>query len=340
MRFGWVFGFLVLSLAARAQPLLDPAAVPGLDAAGRGLYADFLLANTPRVAAIGSNGRIGWYAGGQSLDAARTRATALCAEHGGIECHPYAEDLAIVWPGHEWHPPAPPAPFADTINYGFIPDERFLWHGPGAARGVVVWSHGSNSTLDSRGLQPPPFLRLFNDSGFDIVRFDRAPLVDNPIRAAGWLREGLAMMRHVGYRLVVAGGQSRGAWTSLQMLDTAGLADVVIAASPAAHGSGASTNLTAQNDDLRALVAEALPSRTRVAFAQFAGDPFMSDAETRIRLMERLRPSVAALLLIDRPDGLSGHFGGAGDPFSRRFAACLLHFATDAAPPASCLAQP
>ena len=336
MKFGWVLGFLLVSLAARAQPLLDPAAVPGLDAAGRALYAEFLLANTPRVAAVGTNGRIGWYSGGQSLEAARARAIALCVEHGGTGCRPYAEDLAIVWPGREWRPPAPPAAFVDTINYGFIPDERFLWHGPPAALGVVVWSHGSFGTVDSRGLQPPPFLRLFNDAGFDIVRFDRAPLVDNPVRAAGWLRDGLAMMRRAGYRLVVAGGQSRGGWTSLQILDTPGLADVVIAEAPAAHGSGASPNLTAQDDDLRALVAEAQPSRTRVAFAQFTGDPFMSDGDTRVRLMERLRPKLGALLLIDRPSGLSGHFGGAGDPFSRRFAACLLRFTTDATAPASC----
>ncbi len=340
MRFVWVLGLLLLSAAAQGQPLLDPAAVPGLNAAGQALYADFLLSNTPRVAAIGSNGRIGWYSGGQSLEAARSRAVALCTEHGGTDCRPYAENLAIVWPGRTWQPPAPPEPFVDTINYGFVPDERFLWHGPSVARGVVVWSHGSNSAVDSRGLQPPPFLRLFNNSGFDIVRFDRAPLVDNPVRAAGWLRDGLAMMRHAGYRLIVAGGESRGGWTSLQILDTAGLADVVIATSPAAHGSGASPNLTAQDDDLRAMVAEAQPARTRVAVAQFTADPFMSDGDTRVRLMERLRPKMGALLLIDRPTGLSGHFGAAGEAFSRRFATCLLHFATDPTPPGSCPIAP
>ncbi len=340
MRFGWVLGFVLLSAGLRAQPLLDPAAVPGLDAAGRALYADFLLTNTPRVAAVGSNGRIGWYSGGGSLEDARSRALALCAEHGGVACRPYAENLAVVWPGREWQPPAAPAPFADTINYGFVPDERFLWHGPAAARGVVVWSHGSNGAVDSRGLQPPPFLRLFNDSGFDVVRFDRAPLVDNPVRAAGWLRDGLAAMHRAGYRLVVAGGQSRGAWTSLQILDTAGLADVVIANSPAAHGSGASPNLTAQDDDLRAVVAAAEPSRTRVAFAQFTADPYMSDGDTRIRLMDRLRPKTGALLVIDRPDGMSGHFAGGSASFSRAFAACLLQFATDPAPPTRCVAEP
>ncbi|WP_158742213.1 hypothetical protein [Acidisphaera sp. L21] len=310
--------------------------MPGLGQAGRGLYSEFLLSNTPRVAAIDGNGHIGWYSGGQSTEAAAARAITLCVQHGGIDCHPYAEDLSIVWPGRQWQPTLPPGPFVDTMNYGFVPDARFLWHGPAAALGVVVWSHGTTGTVDSRGVQPPSFLRVFNDAGFDIVRFDRAPMVDNPIRAAGWLRDGLALMRRQGYRLVVAAGQSRGGWTSLQILDTAGLADVVIATSPAAHGSGASLNLTAQDDDLRALIGNAQPSRTRVAIAQFANDPFMSDGDTRISLMERLRPKTGGLLLIDRPPGLSGHLAAGSTAFNQRFATCLLHFATEPKPPVTC----
>ena len=337
MRRLWIVGWLLLAGVAQAQPVVDPAAVPGLDAAGRAAYADWLLTNTPRVFAVGSNGKMGWYSGGQTIPAAVDRAVQLCTDHGGTACRPYAEDLSIVWPGREWHPPLPPGPLVDTINYGFVPDERFLWHGPAAARGVVVWSIGTFAAgVDARGLQPPPYLRAFNDAGFDVIRFDRAPLVDNPIRAAGWLRDELPVLRHSGYRLVVAAGDSRGAWTSLQMLDTAGLADVVIAVSPAAHGSGASPNLTAQDDDLRALMADAQPARTRVAIAQFAGDAFMSDAETRAQLFQRLRPRMAALLLIDRPAGLTGHAGGIGATFSRRFGPCLLDFATAPAPPSSC----
>ena len=321
----------------RAQSLLDASAVPGLTEAGRALYSEWLLTNTPRVVAIGSNGRIGWYSGGDSLAAARVRAVTLCAEHGGIDCRPYAENLDIVWLGREQRSSPPPEPFVSTINYALVPDERFLWHGPAAARGVVVWSHGSSGPdVDSRGIQPPSLLRGFNNAGFDIVRFDRAPMVDTAMRAAGWLRDGLAELRQAGYRRVVAAGQSRGAWTSLQMLGTAGLVDAVIALSPAAHGSGGSINLMAQDDDLRALIAEAQSSPVRVAVAQFEGDPFMSDADTRVHLLERLRPRTGGLLVIDRPPGLSGHFGGLGGEFNRRFGLCLLGFVIDAVPTAAC----
>ena len=39
---------------------------------------------------------------------------------------------------------------------------------------------------------------------------------------------------------------------------------------PAAHGSGGSTNLSAQYDDLRQMVAEVLGAATRLGFVQFA----------------------------------------------------------------------
>ena len=336
MRVMVLAALLLWAGAARGQPILDPAAVPGLDAAGRALYAEFLGANTPRVAALGSNGKIGWYSGGPSLAAAREKAIALCQQHGGVECRPYAEDLAVVWPGQAWQPPRVPGPLVDTFNYSFEPDQRFLWHGPAAARGVVVWSHGHSENGDSRGLQPPPWVRAFNNAGFDVIRFDRVTLVDTPARAAGWLRDELPVLRRSGYRMIVAAGQSRGGWTSLQMLDTQGLADVVIATSPAAHGSGGSVNLGAQDDDLRAMVADAPPSHTRVAFVQFTNDPFMSDAEVRVRLIQALAPKSGGVLLIDRPSGLSGHFGAGGIAFARRFAACLVRFATEAAPSAAC----
>ena len=353
MRRLWIVAWALSAGLAWAQPVLNPATAPGLDAAGRASYADWLLTSTPRVFALGSNGKMGWYSGGKTLEEARGRAIQLCTEHGGTACQPYAEDLSVVWPGRAWRPAAPPGPLVDTMNYGFVPDQRFLWHGPLAARGVVVWSigtapsyfsHGAASTgadlsgIDLRGLQPPPYLRAFNDAGFDVIRFDRAPLVDNPVRTLGWLRDELPALRQSGYRTVVAAGDSRGAWTSLQLLATPGLADVVIAVAPAAHGSGASLNLSAQNDDLRMLIAEAAPSRTRVAIAQFTADPFISDAGVYSRLLQGLQAKTGGLLLIDRPPGLTGHAGGIGSAFARRFGPCLLLFATAPVPPTACSA--
>lgn len=323
-------------LLPRAQPLLDDRAVPGLDDAGRAAYRRWLGSNLPRAVAIGANGPVGWAGGAGTLDQARARALDICRERGGEGCALYAENLDIVWPGRQAASPPSPGPLISSINYEFAPDQRYIWRGPAAARGVYIWSHGRGLLQDSRGLQPQPHVRLFNNAGFDVVRFDRHPNADDANRAAGWLRDGIAELRRRGYRAVVAGGQSRGGWNSLQALEELNLADVVIAVSAAAHGTGGSTNLMAQNDDLRALVSGIPASRTRVAFVQFREDTYMIDADDRTRLMERLRPRTGGLLLIDRPEGLNGHGAGGSAKFSTQFGACLLHFALDPTPPAGC----
>ena len=321
---------------ASAQAILDAKAVPYLDDASRPAYAAFTRANLPRAAAVASGGQLGTSSAAKSIEDARARAMQACADAGGRDCRVYAENLDVVWPGRESRTPPPPAALVSSINYAFVPDARYVWHGPAGA-GVLVWSHGKNGfDVDLRGMQPPPWVRLFNNAGFDVVRFDRAPMVDDVNRAAGWLEDELAALRRSGYRRIVAAGESRGAWNSLQMLDTPGLADVVIAVSPAAHGQGGSTNLSAQDDDLRQIVAGAPASTARVALAQFARDTFIGDADVRMRLMERLRPKSGALLLVDRPDGFAGHLAGGSAAFAASFGTCLLRFAADPVPPASC----
>lgn len=328
---------------AAPTPVLDARAVPYLDDAGRASYEAWLRSNLPRAFAVAPGGKPGWFSGGirDTVEQVRERALQQCATKGAPGCTLYAENLDVVWPGQQSHAAPPPGPLLKTWNYAFVPDARFFWHGPAAARGVVVWGHGyGGPEVDNRGIQPPSFIRPLNNAGYDIVRFDREPMADARDRAAGWLRDGLQEMRRLGYRSVIAGGQSRGAWNSLQVLDTPGLADVVIAVSPAAHGSGGSTNLTAQYDDLRALLAGVPASRTRVAFVQFSGDLFIGDADRRVELLQGAAPRLGALLLIDRPEGLTGHSAGVTSSFGRRYGECLMRFALDSSPPRSCPAQP
>jgi len=328
---------LLLAGQALAQPaVLDVAAVPGLDDAGRASYRDWLDANVPRALALGANGRVGWGAGGGSLEIARARALEHCTEQGGTDCTLYAENLAVVWPLHPAPPPAPPPPaLIREFSYRFTPDPRFLWWGPQAARGVYVWANGYGPS-DLDGPQPQPHVRPFNNAGYDVVRFDRYAMSDERDRAAAWLRDALGALRRMGYRSVIVGGQSRGAWNVLQMLQYPDLADAVIAVSPASQGEGDNSDLLAQADDLRALVAAVPPSRARLAFVQFSGDPYASDEAAREALIERLRPRLGALLTLDRPEGFSGHFGGTNAAFGQRYGECLLRFTLDPEPPGGC----
>lgn len=303
----------------------------------RASYERFLLINLPRAFALSRTGATGRYGGG-TLEQARTKALATCAANGATDCAIYAEDLTVVWSGRpRVDPPPVPGPLITGSGYAFVPDPRFIWRGPQAARGLYVWGHGKSPLgQDLSGDQPQSYVRAFNNAGFDVVRFARSPLTDYADSAEGWLREALPKLRARGWRILVVGGQSRGAWNSLQMLDTPGLADAVIAVSPASLNSNA---IAVQAAEVYRITHAANAPATRVAIAQFRGDAFVpTGMDARVAsLRAGLTGRVAALLIIDQPDGLNGHGAGNSIDFAARFGHCLLHFVLDPTPPTACV---
>ncbi len=321
---------MVLAGVAHADPaLLDSSRLPHLTAEGRADYQRFLLQPVPRAFALAPDGAWGWAAATGDTVETDARALENCARWGGTGCRIYARDLAVVWPGLEAESPVgPPTPLAGGQGWTLAPDERFLWQGPARARGAYIWAHGrSPGGADSRGSQPQPHVRAFNNVGYDVIRFDRDPVTDETEAGAAWLREALRTLRARGYTRVVVGGQSRGAWNALQALDTPGLADAVIAIAPAAHGPRGSPAQAWALDDLRRIVASARSRGTRVAVANFAGDEFDPDPEQRAAIFGVLESRSAGLLLLDRPAGIAGHGGGGDWRFTLRYGPCLLDFA-------------
>jgi hypothetical protein len=228
--------------------------------------------------------------------------------------------------------PQVPGPLLETEDCALVPDPRFIWRGPATAAGLYVWGHGKDGVKDQRGRQPQSYVRAFNNAGFAVVRFDRPPTRDFDNYAAACLRNGLTTFRGQGWRKIVVGGQSRGAWTSLQILDTPGLADAVIAVSPAYFGDGSD-----QTARLYSFTHAIRSPAARVAIAEFTNDTFVTDMDRRVGLYRDALPSrVAAFLLIDRPPGIDGHGGGNTQAFAFGFADCLFHFVMDPVPPAAC----
>jgi hypothetical protein len=310
--------------------LLDASRVPSVGAEGQADYRRFLLQPTPRVFAVAEDGAWGWAAAiADDPAATERRALANCAQWSTRPCRVYARDLAVVWPGLEAASPAAPAqPLAGGPGWRLQPDDRFLWQGPQRARGVYLWAHGrSAGGADSRGSQPQPHVRAFNNEGYDVVRLDRDPATDETESGAAWMRLALGELRRRGYAKVIAGGQSRGAWNALQSLSEPGLADAVIAIAPAAHGPTGSPAHAWALDDLRRIVATARARGTRVVVANFRGDEFDPDPEQRATIFARLAPRSAGLLLLDRPAGIEGHGGGNDWRFTMRYAPCLFDFA-------------
>ncbi len=331
---------LAVAAPVRAQvPLLD-GALPGAGERARAAYAgEFLIGNLARAFALSSTGGYGASWGAKSEEEARERALNSC---GGAAkgCALYAVGLAVVGPGRAWAPaPPPPGPLLSGPGWAIATDARYLWFGPRAAKGVVVWGHGFNGNMsDSRGQQAPGFIRAFNNAGYDVLRFDRDPAYDHQRDEMGQaLRGALRTLRGQGWARVVVGGQSRGGFNSLQTLDTAGLAEVVIALSEAAFGTSPGHQiLMGQTDTYRLFSAAAAPA-TRLVYIQFADDPYTSDPDRMAEMVrDLLRPRVGRLLMIDRPEGFQGHGAGYSSAFAQRYAACILRFATAADPPAGC----
>ena len=314
----------MLMAAAGLPDLLDAGAVPGLNDAGRAEYRRFLMMDLPRAFALSPSGATGAVGAAMTVRAAAQAALAMCGGTGA-GARLYAQDLDVVWTRPAGPPPPQRAALIETWNYSFVPDQRFLWRGPSDARGVYIWAHGTST--NPFGLQPPPHVRVFNNAGYDIVRFDRVPNADDVDRAATWLSHGIGFMRKTGWRRVIAGGHSRGGWNCLQMLKFADLADVVVAESPAAQGIASGFYLSGQTDDLREIVGDVPRTRSKLVFVQFSDDPYIGDPDSRARLIERLRPRLAGLVLIDRPSGFSGHFAGRALAFAGRFHDVLVEFA-------------
>lgn len=322
-------------------PVLDTAAVPGLGPNGQLELSRTLLRNLPRVFVIGPGGAFASRSGPAPPDEVERAALGACQalSRGNAPCIPWLRNLDIAWPGREWQAPAAPEDMAfGDARRVTLPDPRFLWWGPGRARGVLLWAHGRNADgADSRGSQPQSWVRHFNNAGWDVWRFDRDPATDFTRAAAIWLRGDLIELRRRGYARVIAAGQSRGAWNALQALDTPGLTDATIAIAPAALASMEAPAQAAQIAALRRVVEQAAGAAgTRVAIANFRGDPFDGLPEERATVLRGLAGRTAAFLLIDRPEGIEGHGAGGGRAFAERFGGCLFLFATAEDPRVSC----
>lgn len=347
----WRAGFLGLALLAvllagpaRAQdPNIDFTAYRALfsvaalgPARGVSTVTGYTLmyrgAMTPAAFALAAlpDGRSVWrFAGGQpDAEAARARLQTACDRDAatafgtGHPCRMVAEDGAVT-------DLAGPAFRPVQARIGpFRAAPLMFHHGPAAAEGVVIWSHGyGGPTADHRQRNLPGVLALLNDAGWDVLRFDRDPADDTLPTALSTLLRGLPLLREAGYRRIVLGGQSRGGWQSI--MAAAERPDAVHAAlafAPAAHGEAARpNNLAAASDDFRRLLAGLPAGGPRLAVAFFAEDPYDPDPAARAAMVGEAagRRTAPTLALFPEPP-IRGHSGGNDWRFARGQGPCLL----------------
>jgi pimeloyl-ACP methyl ester carboxylesterase len=200
----------------------------------------------------------------------------------------------------------------------FIRAPGFAYAGPEAAEGAVVWVPGTYGK-DQTGAPPPPdFVDREAAGGLDVWCFNRDRGDDPLERGGAILAREVQGLRKLGYRRVIIAGHSRGAWIALTILAHPGLADAVVAFSPAAHGTRAEQKAQAMAD-WTALWDAAVNDGTRVVLVQMANDPYDPDPARRLAIA---RAKLGAnLVSIFQPATPIGHAGVYEPAFDEQFGA-------------------
>ena len=319
----------------RFETLHVPGATDGMRSGWRGQFLDQRLNRAFAVSAHNSGSAFGW----SSADDAMRTAVANCqarAAPAGETCTPYAVNTQIMYPGQEYT-----LPFRGQRLGPFNPSPEFVYHGPGQAHGLLIWSHGTYAAggyaCGDNGAKYAPWaaITLFNRAGWDIVRFDRDPCQDDLAAALRQIPGGVAAAKAAGYRRIVLAGQSRGAVHSLMSLTNPEVKDAVtgvIAFSPANSGKDV-FSITVGEKRWNGLV-DGLSGTTPVAVFFFDKDEFNPLAKQQTEYARqnwRERMPNAHIYFNDDPrmviasNGQPNGHGGAGRPaFTQKYGACLI----------------
>ena len=199
--------------------------------------------------------------------------------------------------------------------------------GPAAAKGAVIWNHGVNFLFGSEAAEAPLplFLGLFRDAGWDVFRLLRPRASEEPRRSAAAVVAEVAALKQQGYASIVLAGQSGGAWLSLMAAGESADVHAVIADAPAWYGTDQYTYLKNRFvlfDHIDAI------RRGRIMISYFKDDPFDPGGRGP-RSDALLAAHGVPHLVLDQPEGFSGHGSGDTGLFLRRFGPCLLAVAGD-----------
>ena len=241
-------------------------------------------------------------------------------------CVPYAINTEIVYPEA-----AVMLPFRGRALGPFTPSPEYVYYGPEAAKGLLVWSHGTGGCSDNGArVAAPAIITTLNRGGWDIVRFDRDPCADDLGAALRRMPAGIEAAHRAGYRKVVLAGQSRGAMQSFEILrDPAVAAQVsaVIGFSPAMSGSDVYASTV--GPQRWSAIASVLHGPMPAAVFFFGHDPFNPYAPQQVEQTNaawRTQLPNGHAYFNDSPAMVArtgGHAAATSPAFTARYAGCL-----------------
>lgn len=230
---------------------------------------------------------------------------------------------------------APPS-HAQTISQGFWITEGYDGEarlGAAAAKGVVIYNHGT-SAGDSFGSPLPPYMRLVQRAGWDIVRLNRKVEWDTHRESAQALRRAIELLRTQGYARIALAGQSRGAWLNVMAVSqTAGI-HAIISTAPGGYGDANIGQVGRSAQQLVDMLRDAKDARVMLFF--FAGDLRENVPGGRGNPSRRaLTHAGVPALVVNEPADFHGHGAAGSGLFARRYGECILRFIAPEPPPPS-----
>jgi hypothetical protein len=204
--------------------------------------------------------------------------------------------------------------------------------GPTEARGAFIWSHGNNGNEweDEAAGGVPMVASLLRERGWDVFLFKRTfHEIGAPHPQAVELEAQVDRLKAKGYREIVLGGQSQGAWISIMAAGDRADIRAVIANAPATYGMNRPRS--AMNASELYGLLDAI-RHGRVMISYFRNDPFDPGGRGP-RTEEILTQRDIPHLIVDQPEGFEGHFAGYSGSFYRRLAPCIVAVAGDGAMP-------
>ena len=201
------------------------------------------------------------------------------------------------------------------------------WHGPTAARGIVIWNHGIHGTVGQYTAPVAPVFRLMQARGWDVVKIARNNLGETSgekslYRAVERTLEEIAARRREGYARVVLAGQSFGGYITLDAAESSKGLYGVVAMAPGIRAIGGAGSLDAA-------VTERTLGRLsvdRLALVFPRNDTLFGSQDRGPGAAKALARRKGSFLLLDEKYDIFDHGGGTTGKFAVMYGLCVVQY--------------
>jgi hypothetical protein len=226
--------------------------------------------------------------------------------------------------------------------------------GPAQAKGVVYFVAGyspGRPMIDGFRMVPY-FLKSMADDGWDVVRAKLPSDLVGPMlgvayvgRGAQTIRERAAELKAQGYKRVVAGGHSWGAWAAMLAAGNGGAIDAVVLSAPNTFGPRLNLVNGAPNPNFPKIVSEFAPALAadKIPTVLILPDDNVWDADPAARgqiAEQYFAQARIPHLVIAKPPGFFGHYAGWLPVFDYAYGACVRAFLANPTASPTCAPPP